>query len=207
MPRGRRVRRSDLTPGNRYAPLYRRRQPMDLRVGALVVTLPLLGSACAAGDTLPQARGPVPVVFSGERPVPAQRYLGPGVCRRCHGKVFQFWEGTAHAGSYASLAAAKAEKEPSCLRCHSTGFGEFTGFVDAAGTPELSTVSCESCHGPGGDHAGSASPAEVPTAGAGDCSTCEVSRVCRLCHTTARSPDFVLATALQQVSCSKAPED
>jgi hypothetical protein len=169
------------------------------------MTLPLLGAACAVGDAAPPARGPVSVVLSEERPVPAQRYRGPETCRRCHEKIFQFWRGTAHAGSFATLAAAKAEKEPSCLRCHTTGFGEFTGFVDGAGTPELATVSCESCHGPGGDHAGSASPAQVPTAGAGDCSTCEVSRVCRLCHTTARSPGFTLAPALRQVSCSKAP--
>ena len=39
-----------------------------------------------------------------------------------------------------------------CISCHVTGYGYQGGFVDLRKTPELGEVSCEACHGVGGNH-------------------------------------------------------
>jgi len=52
----------------------------------------------------------------------------------------------------------------SCFKCHTTG-GDTTGTwltgVDGLGTFTEGGVGCESCHGPGGDHIGSGSAADI----------------------------------------------
>jgi hypothetical protein len=44
-------------------------------------------------------------------------------------------------------------------------------------------------------------PELVATATGGECPPCEINRICRLCHTPARSADFDLARALARVRC------
>jgi hypothetical protein len=39
-----------------------------------------------------------------------------------------------------------------CIICHTIGFTQKSGFVDADATPKLKNVGCESCHGPGSPH-------------------------------------------------------
>jgi hypothetical protein len=62
-------------------------------------------------------------------------------------------------------------------------------------------VTCESCHGAAGDHAASRFPGLVSAANGDDCSSCEVSRICRRCHTPSRSPGFRLDRDLASISC------
>jgi hypothetical protein len=129
-------------------------------------------------------------------------YIGNGSCRACHEELFVKWQATEHSSSYATLAAVGREEDPSCLRCHVTGYGEPHGFTDVDVTWDLANVGCEACHGPAGDHARSSFPSVVGTGNGGDCGDCEVSRICRQCHTRQQSPGFVLAVDLEKVSCS-----
>ncbi len=96
----------------------------------------------------------------GEKP----RFMGVKVCTKCHYDHGDSWGTTTHARSLDSLKpGAKAEekrkagldsaadytKDEKCLSCHTTGFGEEGGYT-AGGSPVLSSVGCESCHGAGG---------------------------------------------------------
>jgi hypothetical protein len=62
------------------------------------------------------------------------------------------WRGTKHAKGF-EILPEKYQSDSSCLKCHSTGFGDDSGFKDIAGTPALAGTSCEACHGPGSKHA------------------------------------------------------
>ncbi len=92
-------------------------------------------------------------------------YVGNKKCRMCHPKEWQSWSGTKMGKAYEVLkpgADAEAKKKagldpskdytknPTCLSCHTTGYGKPGGFVDSETTPDLAGVGCEMCHGPGG---------------------------------------------------------
>lgn len=95
-------------------------------------------------------------------------YVGVKRCSMCHkaekgGMIFEKWQETSHSKAFATLASDEAKKiyadmgkegnpqeAAECLKCHVTGFG-----VDASLTSALSHedgVSCEACHGAGGDY-------------------------------------------------------
>lgn len=85
-------------------------------------------------------------------------YTDVNKCKMCHqrergGMIYEKWAESAHAkafetlGSEAALAiAADAQTNPNCLKCHVTGGGAAEGVDNANG------VSCEACHGAGGDY-------------------------------------------------------
>jgi len=94
------------------------------------------------------------------------KYIGAKKCKACHMKQYKAWKKTTMATSFENLkAGVKAEekkkagidpskdytKDEGCLKCHTTGYGEPTGFKSFEETPELINVQCESCHGAGGD--------------------------------------------------------
>lgn len=84
-------------------------------------------------------------------------YVGVKKCKLCHnttkkGKIYDKWLSTRHAQAYQDLVNKKEEKNKTCLSCHTTGFGKTGGYDPANPKPELQNVSCESCHGPGGDY-------------------------------------------------------
>jgi hypothetical protein len=133
----------------------------------------------------------------------AKPYGGAALCRNCHAGVYEFWRRTAHAGSFESLRAEGREGQTSCLRCHTTAYGQEGGY--GGGYGEHSHVGCESCHGPSGEHAMSDDPSvNLPMLNS-SCPPCEINRACRECHTEEWSPRFTLAPMLEKVACRDRP--
>jgi hypothetical protein len=100
----------------------------------------------------------------------APELIGAPKCKMCHkaktGDQWAKWEGSKHAGAFATLGTDAAKKvaaekglgdpqtEEACLKCHATQ--AFLGrdvAVDAKGKYEdAEGVGCEACHGPGSDY-------------------------------------------------------
>ena len=113
----------------------------------------------------------VPLVGSSQN---AGDYVGLETCAACHDDVAASFGETAHAGSLEVLAAAGSDGDPECLACHTTGL-EDSKYVDGA-------VTCEACHGPGGEHVATGDKAAIKA---------EVGEAdCLKCHTSDWSPDF-----------------
>ena len=115
-------------------------------LGFAVAALLLMGQTPARG----QAETPEP------QPPADQQYIGVKKCAACHFDQFLKWRPTKHAKSFEVLPA-KHQADEKCLKCHTTGFGEPTGFKTVADV-DLKGTSCESCHGPGSKHADISKP-------------------------------------------------
>jgi hypothetical protein len=106
---------------------------------ALAFTLLAVWSTRAA---TPQESGGVPK---------DQTYLGTKQCASCHFEQYVDWKKSKHSKAF-DLLTPKYREDASCLKCHTTGFGQPTGYKDAT-TTALQGTSCEACHGPGSKHA------------------------------------------------------
>jgi hypothetical protein len=100
---------------------------------------------------------------------PKQRvFTGAAKCKTCHksveqGEQYRLWTESAHAKAYEVLASDEAkavakergianpQEAAECLRCHVTGQGIAAEFLGPKYTV-TEGVSCESCHGAGGDY-------------------------------------------------------
>jgi hypothetical protein len=104
--------------------------------------------------------GPMPVRGAEAEAEPAppadQTYTGSKVCASCHFDQFMSWKKDKHSQAF-TILTAKYQKDAKCLKCHTTGFGEATGYKAAADTA-LAGVTCEVCHGPGSKHEEVAKP-------------------------------------------------
>ena len=87
-----------------------------------------------------------------------QTYVGKTKCASCHLAASNSWKKTKHCTDAFAKLPAKYKTDAKCLICHSTGYGEATGFKDEASTPNLEGTTCEACHGPGSKHAEAAKP-------------------------------------------------
>lgn len=118
-------------------------------------------------------------------------YVGNSKCRLCHRNFFLGRKNDPHDYAMESLSSSGNEKNPHCLRCHSTGHGTPTGFVDMEKTPRLANVQCEGCHGPGNIHIALAkdkvkNETKKFTGGgflAGEGTTEVLKNICTSCHT------------------------
>ena len=79
------------------------------------------------------------------------KYVGSEACRGCHSHMYGTWIETSHSKAFSALVGAE-QKDPKCVKCHVTGFGQPGGFVDMDTTAAMQNVGCESCHGPGSAH-------------------------------------------------------
>ena len=79
-------------------------------------------------------------------------YVGAAKCRKCHSKELRSWQKMPHANAFDILTTVGKDADPECVKCHTTGYDEDTGFVDHASTPELAGVGREMCHGQASEH-------------------------------------------------------
>ncbi len=104
-------------------------------------------------------------------------YVGTAACAECHPKqAEQFRNYSKKAHSFSSiqrLAEKLTEQERrTCYGCHTTGYGKPGGFVSEAQTPQVTSLGCETCHGPGSAHVESEDPADLTAVAIETCMTC-----------------------------------
>ncbi len=78
-------------------------------------------------------------------------FSGVTKCAACHFPQYKDWKSTPHGNAY-NILPKKYRKDAQCLACHTTPAHGQAVVVDAPDTTQLG-VSCESCHGPGREHA------------------------------------------------------
>lgn len=149
-----------------------------------------------------------PPVSSDEVVVQQHEFIGATRCRMCHrteeqGKQYDIWLESGHAKAYATLASDKAkeiakakgiadpQKADECLQCHVTGHGVDAQFLGSKYSVDEG-VSCESCHGAGGDYQKKSTMEEI-AAGTLDGKTVGLihpdEAVCTKCHNE-KSPTY-----------------
>ena len=104
-------------------------------------------------------------------------YVGNERCVSCHPTAAAVWTQSAHARAFATLLSRKADADPKCIGCHTTGFGVFSGYRREFGRNQLVNAGCESCHGPGSLHVRQREGDTTVSftyrpLGAGDCQKC-----------------------------------
>lgn len=82
----------------------------------------------------------------------AYRIAGSQACVKCHTKDCESWELSKHAQAWNVLTQRKAQFDPYCQQCHTTGYGIAGGFDNVKSSPERVHVGCENCHGPSAAH-------------------------------------------------------
>lgn len=122
-----------------------------------------------------------------------RQFVSVSECAKCHKREFESWRRTRHASAFASLRAAGQQRDPECVQCHTTGYGQMGGFRSEASPPDLTGVQCESCHGPGLAHV------RNPKAGYGELPMF----TCLTCHDKKNSPGFQAAEYNWRVSHMK----
>ncbi|MCA9263473.1 MAG: hypothetical protein KDA60_06470 [Planctomycetales bacterium] len=114
-------------------------------VSFVVIASGMAFAMLAARPALAQpAPAPAPVEVSG-------KYTGLTKCAACHFQQYRDWQTTPHGNAF-NILPAKYRNNAECLSCHTSKTGDMTP-GDTVAMPHASGVSCESCHGPGGDHA------------------------------------------------------
>ena len=139
----------------------------------------------------PSRSQPPPEAIPEVHPPANQTYVGSKACMACHFKETMAWKKTKHATEAFQKLPAKYQADASCLICHSTGFGQPTGFKDIASTENLAGTTCEACHGPGSAHVAAAKPfigkkltPEQTKEVSGTIYKVQPGNVCMRCHTT-----------------------
>jgi hypothetical protein len=85
--------------------------------------------------------------------VKSQNYfVGSEKCANCHEEDYKKWKATSHAHAFKSLQNKNSDADPSCITCHTIGFGSESGYQRSFKGEKLIDVGCENCHGPAGLH-------------------------------------------------------
>jgi hypothetical protein len=107
-------------------------------------------------------------VFAAVAGAADHQYIGATKCKTCHntekkGKIYDKWLETAHSKAYTNLASEASlkiakekgiedpQKSEACLGCHVAGYAAKAEMKGEKYSMEEG-VTCEACHGPGGDY-------------------------------------------------------
>jgi len=154
--------------------------PSAGHVAAEASALQRVPDAERGGDPVSPSAAPLPPFLGVDRST--ARYTGAAACSGCHVQEYAAWSSSPHARTQDVLEGTNRQHDPSCLRCHTTGFGHPGGFGSGGDRAALVHVGCESCHGPGSDHL------VTPAQGYGDLPS--GFPACVACHTHDNSPEF-----------------
>lgn len=116
-------------------------------------------------------------------------YQGSEACQSCHQAEYDIWKRSDHADAIHTLKAVNKEEHISCVGCHVVGYERNGGYLNQKYTPHLAGVGCESCHGPGKEHA--KNPTEKRLEGG--------KFVCAECHVAPHSPKFEFQTYWEKI--------
>ena len=113
-------------------------------------------------------------------------YIGSKNCAPCHEDQYNsFIKHSKKAHSWNSVAVMKPKLKEhelqKCYECHTTGYNK-GGFKSIESTPDLADVGCETCHGPGSEHAETQDPQSITRKPAVE--------TCTACHSSERIQDF-----------------
>ena len=126
----------------------RSRGPLIVTVAGLLASAFLIPAMLLKNDSTAAAqKATAPLA----KPPEGQTFIGAKQCSACHFDQYLTWRQTKHAKAF-DIMPAKYKSDASCLKCHTTGHGEKTGYQGPK-TPDLVGTSCEACHGPGSKHA------------------------------------------------------
>lgn len=137
----------------------------------------LIADASRGGPALRPDQAPLPPFTGVERS--RDTYVGNTICGSCHAEAQTTWKRSAHAHAIDTLTKEKRAHDPSCLRCHTTGFLHPGSSLNN----DTANVGCESCHGPASGHI------QQPLNGYGKLP--KSGAACVACHTLDNSPDFM----------------
>ncbi len=115
-------------------------------------------------------------------------YASATTCKGCHEQEYLQWSATRHAFAYQTLVKKERYFDPNCVSCHTTGHGYATGFQIGDQHSTLKGVQCETCHGPGKQHAGNPKKTNIRSG--------KDTSLCLQCHDTKHSPGFAKVVAL-----------
>jgi len=107
-------------------------------------------------------------------------YTGSFACSVCHKIIYDHWYKTTHANAYNTLIGVGHQYDPECIKCHTTGYGDVSGFLNYEKNQNLINAGCESCHGAGNRHIKDVNDAYGSTD----------ERSCVVCHDSEHSPKF-----------------
>lgn len=104
-------------------------------------------------------------------------FVGSASCQSCHPQAYETWGKSGHAHAFDALVKTGSDADPHCVKCHTVGFGQPSGYRRPLGVNSLTDVGCESCHGPASEHLdkqlhGKPTAFKFRPLGPGDCKSC-----------------------------------
>lgn len=111
-------------------------------------------------------------------------YVGMAKCKECHLKHVETYYTWKYSKNFRIIQMRKRDKDPKCLRCHTTGFGQSGGFSSVEKTPDMANKQCECCHGPASLHL------KAPTKHEHQKTLTIPKNVCTTCHSGHKHPGY-----------------